>query len=178
MVFSRWMSRALFALSGRLPCRIISDGEQPYLERYFLFRALGVTAYLHRFVGSDPDRGLHDHPWPWAFSVVLRGRYLEQRRSGDRLVRRFNLLGGDTFHRVVMLPGSPSVWTLFVHSNARAKPWGFWREASEPAEPGAGGSGGPAREARWTVHASNSPRQWWLQAPRGVETPRRRPAAD
>ncbi|MEZ5739520.1 MAG: hypothetical protein R3E68_08760 [Burkholderiaceae bacterium] len=49
----------LFNRSNRLACRVICDGDQPYLERYFLFRRLGLTAYLHRFVASDPDRGLH-----------------------------------------------------------------------------------------------------------------------
>ncbi len=162
--------RGLFRLSGRLACRIISDGEHPYLERYFLFRAFGVTAYLHRFVGSDPDRGLHDHPWPWAFSAVLAGSYLERRRAGERSVRWFNRLSGDTFHRVIIPPGAPSVWTLFVHSNARVKPWGFWHEE-------AGGPGAGAGLARWQPHASSTPRQWWLEAPRGRDDPRRQPVS-
>ncbi|MEZ5658881.1 MAG: hypothetical protein R3E83_10200 [Burkholderiaceae bacterium] len=166
-MIASWIRRSLYLFSGRLACRIISDGEHPYLERYFLFRAFGLTAYLHRFVGSDPDRGLHDHPWPWAFSVVLSGQYLERRRSGDRTVRYMNLLSGDTFHRVIMPPGSRSVWTLFVHSNARAKPWGFWHEAAEE---------GGSRVARWSAHSSSTPRDWWDQAPRGMHTEARQPA--
>ena len=64
----------LFRFSGRLRCRFI-DCEQgePYLERYYLFGAFGWHAYLHRFVDSDPDRGLHDHPWSRALSLVLTG---------------------------------------------------------------------------------------------------------
>ncbi|MEZ5651480.1 MAG: hypothetical protein R3E87_13135 [Burkholderiaceae bacterium] len=166
-MFAATIRRALYAISGRLACRIISDGEHPYLERYFLFRAFGLTAYLHRFVGSDPDRGLHDHPWPWAFSVVLSGRYLERRRGGDRVVSWLNLLSGDTFHRVIMLPGSRSVWTLFVHSNARAKPWGFWHESEQT---------GGLSSARWTAHRSHSAREWWRDAPPGRASESRQPA--
>ncbi|WP_244260428.1 hypothetical protein [Burkholderia gladioli] len=58
------MRRVLYAISSRLPCRIIADGNKPYLERYYLATVFGVRFYLHRFVASDPDRGLHDHPWP------------------------------------------------------------------------------------------------------------------
>ena len=53
--------KLLRAISDRLPCRIISDNDQPYLERYYIATLFGVRLYLHRFVGSDPDRGLHDH---------------------------------------------------------------------------------------------------------------------
>ena len=41
-----------------------SDGL-PVLERYhvFEFSPRGPGICFHRFVSSDPDRGLHDHPW-------------------------------------------------------------------------------------------------------------------
>ena len=77
------------------------------MERYYLFGALGWHAYLHRFVNSDPDRGLHDHPWNRAVSLVLTGGYDEQRpTAGDpgrisvRTIRpfRFNFLRGDDFY--------------------------------------------------------------------------------
>src|SRR6218665_1650716 len=98
------MSRLLYWLSGLLPCLIISDNGNPHLERYYVGPAFGVRFYLHRFVGSDPTRGLHDHPWPWpwpwARALVLSGWYYEQLRTGTRKVRWFNRLSGDTFHRV------------------------------------------------------------------------------
>ncbi|MEA3274035.1 MAG: hypothetical protein U9Q81_01780 [Pseudomonadota bacterium] len=81
------IERLLYRISARRPCRFI-DGEQgePYLERYYLFGALGWHAYLHRFVDSDPDRGLHDHPWNRALSLVLSGGY-EELRPSDRHAR-------------------------------------------------------------------------------------------
>lgn len=148
------IDRLLMAISGRLPCRIISEDGTPYLERYYLFTLLGWRFYLHRFVGSDPDRGVHDHPWRRAFSIILSGWYFEETRTGTRKVRWFNSLTGDTFHRVIlpnrMVPcdidrrdpdqrqgretykwvrsGPPApVWTLFFHTVGDVKPWGFLR---------------------------------------------------
>jgi hypothetical protein len=102
-----------------------------------------MRAYLHRFVSSDPDRGLHDHPWPWAFSILLAGWYWEVTRSGSHRVRWFSTLPGDTFHCGV-LPldrGVDSVWTLLVHRARDATEWGILHDkarfGSAPAAPAA-----------------------------------------
>lgn len=137
------MSKLLMAITDRLPMRIINDGNRPYLERYYLFSLLGWTFYIHRFVGSDPERGLHDHPWRKAYSIILSGWYWEQTRMGIRRVSWFNSLTGDSFHRVI-LPGKGWLqislddkkklqcdrekipcWTLFFHTTKNVKPWGF-----------------------------------------------------
>lgn len=119
------LRRLLLAIADRLPCRVISEDGTPYLERYFVFHAFGVRCYLHRFVGSDPERGLHDHPWAWGLSVGLAGWYLEERRDRTRVRRWLTPLGPDTFHRVIKPHGSDDVWTLFLHSAGDVKPWGF-----------------------------------------------------
>jgi len=62
-----------------------------------------MRAYLHRLVASDPDRGLHDHPWPWAFSILLAGWYSNVTRSGSNRVRWFNTPTSDTFYRFVLV---------------------------------------------------------------------------
>ncbi len=120
-------------LSGGLRCRIISDDGTPYLERYYLGQLWGMTFYLHRFVGSDPDRGWHDHPWRWAASFVLRGWYWEDTRQfqQQQRIRWFNFLLGDSFHRVVLPEGRRDVWTLFAHSTENVKPWGFLRKRGD-----------------------------------------------
>lgn len=160
--------RLLYAISGRLPCRLINDGDRPYLERYYVGRAFGWTVYLHRFVGSDPARGLHDHPWDRAYSLVLSGRYYEQTRSGWRLVRWFNRLTGDTFHRVVLMDGMPHVWTLFCHG-AYTKRWGFMK----PIDTVAG-----EELLLWVPHAyktdeASGKQRWWDTALSGADTHRR-----
>ncbi len=140
------MTRFLYWLTARLPCRTI-NGEhgEPYLERYFLLRLFGFTAYIHRFVDNDPDRGLHDHPWGWSCSLVLAGGYHELRADKALLSPhsspaiklrylkpgRFNVIRGDDFHRIILHWNQPSkgqmvveAWTLFVHG-PRTKGWGF-----------------------------------------------------
>jgi hypothetical protein len=173
----------LLHITDRLPCRII-DGEhgEPYLERYYLAGLFGWHAYLHRFVDSDPDRGLHDHPWARAASLVLTGGYDELRlaqppRHGageaaavtslpihTRHVRpwRLNLLRGSDYHRVVLRDGRPA-WTLFLHG-PRVKGWGFLRWGRYKAM---------ARTAADFRH-----RDWWLTASSGraVRTARGRSA--
>ena len=148
--------RLLLALTARLPARVISDGNGPYLERYYLGSAFGARAYLHRFLASDPDRGLHDHPWPWAVSLILAGWYIEQRRDGDHVRRWLNVLTGDTFHRVVMPHGAREVWTLFIHG-PRCKEWGFLRTFD----------GGAVFAPYDYGTESGEPKRWWESAPKG-----------
>lgn len=150
------MKRFLYWLTGKLPARAISgDRGEPYLERYFLFRLLGLQVYIHRFVASDPDRGLHDHPWGWSLSLLLVGEYREIR---DGMVRRlmpgfFNLIRGKDFHRILLDDGKES-WTLFIHG-PRVKGWGFLRDG---------------KYRPFAVHKDDYPsRSWWKTAPRGRE---------
>jgi hypothetical protein len=166
----------LLRLTDRLPCRII-DGEhgEPYLERYYLgglgrLGLKGWQAYIHRFVDSDPDRGLHDHPWGHAVSLVLSGGYDELRfadtpgpahsadANGDQPILRqrvrpgrINRLRGGDFHRILLRDGRPA-WTLFLHG-PRVKGWGFQRGQQFKAM---------ALDADDFRH-----RDWWLSAPTG-----------
>lgn len=181
------INRLLYWIAGHRPCRIISDDGRPYLERYYLFTLLGVRFYLHRFVGSDPARGLHDHPWPWAGSIVLSGWYWEELRGTEqhavtralaelhgttgivrRRVRWFNWLTGDSFHRVVLPDGDRPCWTLFFHRAAYTKPWGFLRTISDE------------HVKIWVPHnhpkdGTGAPGAWWNQVPIGNLEPRRLP---
>jgi hypothetical protein len=119
----------LYWLTDKLPAREINgEHDEPYLERYFLFRLLGVQTYIHRFVASDPDRGLHDHPWGWSVSLVLVGGYREIRKTGARTLKpwRLNLIRGTDFHRILIDEGQEA-WTLFLHGR-RTKGWGFLRD--------------------------------------------------
>ncbi len=128
-------SQLLFKISSYCRCRIINGpDQQPYLERYHLFRLpFGYRVYLHRFVASDPGRGLHNHPWHRAMALVLSGRYQEtsmtDAKHENTLIKRqvsagsFNWINGSIFHRI-NLPENSECWTLFIHS-ASAQSWGF-----------------------------------------------------
>lgn len=128
------ITRLLYKISGWLPCRLIhrKPGE-PYLERYWLFSLFGITAYLHRFVAADIDEGPHDHPWPYALSLILTGGYTEDRghihpkkgfagREQQLKPWRINLIRGHDFHRIKR--AQPETWTLFIHTRS-CQPWGF-----------------------------------------------------
>jgi hypothetical protein len=155
----QWMVQHLYRWSGDRRLRVISDGGVPYLERYYLGTRFGIRCYLHRFVGSDPDRGLHDHPWSWAGSIVLAGFYQEQRDGGTRTIRRFNWLRGSTFHRVLLPESMSEVWTLFFHRAQNTKSWGFR----------------PPGGAIIRIASGDNRRDWWLDAPLASDHPGRTP---
>ncbi|MFV2031515.1 MAG: hypothetical protein ACC663_03375 [Gammaproteobacteria bacterium] len=171
------LSSLLFRISAYCRCRIINGPNQmPYLERYHLFRLpFGYQVYLHRFVASDPGRGLHNHPWNRAFSLVLSGQYEEIRMANARadheiLSRRIgaghlNWIDGSVFHRINLIENTES-WTLFVHG-PKAKTWGFWQN----------------RGRRYAFHDHDSLLDqgsfplWWETAPRPVDCPSMRQPA-
>ncbi len=175
--------RVLSAISDRLPARIINgDNGEPYLERYFVARAFGCEMYLHRFVGSDPDRGYHNHPWRWAASVVLSGGYWELLfRAGHRMSDNspwcFQVLNGaarwrkpfrmvrfdhNHLHRVVLEPKS-ECWTLFVTGpriSEATGAWGFMRQMVMSCN-----------AVIWVFepYTKSPASDWWKTAPKGRE---------
>lgn len=151
--------RLLLAYSNTRPVKVISDNGRRYLERYFVCSVFGVRVYLHRFVGSDPDRGLHDHPWAWAASIVLAGWYREVRRRGLREVRWFNVLTGDTFHRVLLPAQLDETWTLFIVPARDVKEWGFLRNKGQLGQV----------FTPFNYGAAGKPARWWEHAPKGRE---------
>ena len=107
------------------------EGGQ-YLHRWHLIpRNRFCNLYLHRFLASDDDRALHDHPW-YSLSLILRGRYLEIFRAGgegpvlDRICRagRLYLRRAKTAHRIALIEGGGEVWTLFL-TGPTIREWGF-----------------------------------------------------
>jgi hypothetical protein len=118
-------------LGGELYRRIIPNrtSRETYLERYLVLRAFGLQVFLHRFLASDDDDALHNHPWDWAVSLILAGGYREQRLGPDQVVwernfmpGRLNFLRANSFHRVDLL--EDDCWTLFI-TGPKAQSWGF-----------------------------------------------------
>lgn len=139
------IDKLLYVLTARLPARLIKLDTGPYLERYYVGTLFGVTFYLHRFVSSDTERHLHNHPWTWARALVLSGGYLEEsvvdicpHAGPDGVitkktrVRFWNTVNGNLFHRIS--EAKPGTWTLFFHGERQQvdtghyltpKGWGF-----------------------------------------------------
>lgn len=118
---------------GIYPCQLIrrGDDQAPYLYRYYLAGVPGdgASVYIHRMVDSDPDAKLHDHPWSESTSIILAGRYIEQRQNGAVRVLTpgdVNVIRGVDYHRVLIERGVEA-WTLFFHG-LRTKTWGFFDE--------------------------------------------------
>lgn len=113
------------------------DGKNvPGLDRYSLRGyqpgvESGFRAYLHHFLNKDDD-GYHNHPWRIAFSLVLRGGYIESRIDTNtgiityHKVRWLNILTNKHYHRIESI--NPNTWTLFLVGPLSGKSWGFWIE--------------------------------------------------
>jgi hypothetical protein len=122
----------LVSLAARAPAGSISGPDgRPKLHRYYLVgRGNTFGVFLHHFVASDEAWRMHDHPWRWAFALVLAGGYREWRLASDgrqwsRWLGRghINIVSGTDFHRVE-LPRARPAWTLFVHG-PKVRRWGF-----------------------------------------------------
>ena len=164
------LNRLLYKLSAYCRCRVINGpDEQPYLERYHLLRLpFGYRVYLHRFVASDPGRGLHNHPWRHALSLLLCGTYQETRMLGadsdNTLQRRqlraghLNHISGDIYHRINIAPGA-ECWSLFLHA-PKTRDWGFIRRHQY-------------QDHNEVVTQASNP-LWWKQALRPIQCPQMR----
>jgi len=156
-LFERIADTIIRCASRRMPDFIIGGHENPYLLRWWLIpRNQLFNIYLHKFLRSDDDRALHDHPWIWC-SVLLRGSYVEwsKPRPGSPLlahVERFDA-GSARFHRAryahrLVIDRNVTCWTLFI-TGPRVREWGFhcpqgwipWQKFTAVDDPGAVGQG-------------------------------------
>lgn len=131
----------------------------PYMTRYYLLggprkgwrKLLPFNLYLQFFHESDYSKDLHNHPWAWAYSLILKGGYWEERKYSDHWlappggyfalrgntqkdlhwvhVRKLtpgsvNVLDADDFHRVDLLDERAGCWTLFL-AGPQVQRWGF-----------------------------------------------------
>jgi hypothetical protein len=94
------------------------DDGSVYLKRWWIIRRshckwLQFNIFLHQFLGSDEDRALHDHPWPF-ISWIVKGEYYEETPGPDwdgfrgtqkKLRKRWSLAyrPADWTHRVELL---------------------------------------------------------------------------
>lgn len=175
------INRLLYRLTANLPARLIKLETGPYLERYYLGRLFGVTFYLHRFVSSDTERHLHNHPWTWGRALVLSGGYDEEyvtdlttaTQSGclveTRRISWWNRVNGNHFHRIAN--AAPGTWTLFFHGPramircgmaSKRKHWGFLQH----------GYAVGYHDCVMFVPYPGRSSDWWKEAPKGRDVGR------
>jgi len=107
---------------------VIHNQDQAYLERWILW--CGITLRLHRFLASDEDRAVHDHPW-WFVTLPLAnyGEYIEGEQPGTEIYRtvtawRPHFRASHFRHRVEV--SNAPLWTLVV-TGPKSNEWGFWQ---------------------------------------------------
>lgn len=184
-MISKFIKKLLYKWSANLPIHVITLGDTPYMERYYIGKWFGWTFRLHRFVSSDVERHLHNHPWSHGGSIILTGSYTEEvavdicpHASDSGCVtkhvhrRFFNIVNGNTFHRIGW--AERDTWTLFFHNerailpNGESKGWGFLEQVETIDEP-------YTRYTRYLGKIGN----WWETAPLGRDAAanniRRRP---
>lgn len=139
----------------RPPDFVIGKPGNDYLQRWFVIpRNRFFNIYLHRFLRSDYDRALHDHPW-LNMSILLDGEYVEHTipQGGINLKKRYvtgdiKMRGARSAHRVELTNGP--CWSLFI-TGPRVREWGFhcpagWRHWKEFTAPHNSGEIGPGCE--------------------------------
>ncbi len=154
---TRWMRDLLTmrVIARRRPDFVVMNRGRPYLQRWWLIRRNRVcNIYVHRFLRSDDDRALHDHPWA-SLTWCLDGGYIEHMRDQVRVVRPGDIVGrrAATAHRVELHTGYRALlpryaMTLFI-TGPKIREWGFhcprgwvhWRDFTAPDDPGSTGPG-------------------------------------
>ncbi len=164
------LAKPLYKLTGNLPCRLIKVHNKPYLERYYLGKFFGFTFFIHRFLASDGDRFVHDHPWKWAIAIILAGRYKEEKmlwldpekgwvsRYRNMFPGKINYIPAQSFHRI--LDPQKETWTLFIHSK-RVKNWGFLKYDTQNNT-----------TSYHQPEEVKSSRKWYLNAKKGKQSKR------
>lgn len=119
----RFISRFL---NGKV---IMNCERNPYLYRWYVIRTSRLGVFIHRFVRSDEDRALHDHPWAFIVIPIWRG----YREHNDRGVTRVLPILGTrmrkaTYRPRVELIDGRQAWSLFFRFRY-VRLWGFWPKA-------------------------------------------------
>lgn len=103
--------RLISIAAKRPPDFVIGGRDRPYLRRWFLIpRNAFFNVYLHKFMRDDDDRALHDHPWLFNASWLLKGSYIEHTIKAGGISARtrldagsFKFRWGAAPHRVELL---------------------------------------------------------------------------
>jgi hypothetical protein len=116
--------------------RDIKPQDKDYLIRWIVLQCPWFSVYVHKFLSSDDERALHDHPWNF-FSIILKGAYKEHcwmNKYGNPTVCNIRKMGSIGYreanwkHRVELI--TPTVWTLMLVSPRKRAKWGFWPKAN------------------------------------------------
>lgn len=136
LIVGRFGLARLFPKRYRLIPRL--DG-QPLLRQFLVLR-LGPTkrpwieVYLHSFVNGETAEWFHRHRWGHMVSVVLSGRFCEERFPGQlfwvHYAPDFYYMDRSTVHRLHW--AGERTWSLFFGFGNDAR-WGYYRRVTPEA---------------------------------------------
>jgi hypothetical protein len=102
----------------------LGDPRCPYCIRYVL--NLGIFAIrLHKWVGSDDTRAMHDHPYCF-ITIPLSGSYEDWSVNRIELLRLGKIRYRSANYRHYVVPIDKPCWTLVI-SGPFIRQWGFWK---------------------------------------------------
>lgn len=113
--------KKIIGLVKRNPDKIIGVN---YMHRWHIIPRNPIfNIYLHKYMGSDDDRALHDHPW-LSVSVLLKGRIIEHQKNTTRSIPKYKPVFRTArfAHRLQLISGP--AWTIFI-TGPRIRSWGF-----------------------------------------------------
>jgi len=94
----------------------------PYLTRWCLITPLG-SIRLHKWMGPDDDRHLHNHPWNFV-TFVLKGGYKDIHREGEDVLMAPSVKYRPANHFHTVRPLVTPTWTLII-TGPKIQRWGF-----------------------------------------------------
>lgn len=99
-----------------------------YLYRWTLLATRWGKIYLHKFVGDDWSRDLHDHPKRFV-SIGIVGSYIEETPTGEIRYRSpwIRSFAATHQHRIRMTEHGKTCWTI-VFVGKLQRDWGFWHD--------------------------------------------------
>jgi hypothetical protein len=121
----RWFEKIS---QSREPDFVVGGRENPYMQRWWVIpRNPLFNIYLHRFLRSDDDEALHDHPW-LNVSYLLDGEYIEYSILAGGVTTAIRYKAGNlkfrrakTAHRIEI---DQPCWSLFI-TGPIVREWGF-----------------------------------------------------
>jgi hypothetical protein len=132
----QWLASKLYDLlqkrvaTKRLPNFYVGGKMNPYMKRWHLIKRNSVGGvYLHEFKRSDYDGALHDHPYLFNISFLLKGHYIEHTIKAGGVHKRARYEAGHlkfrgpwSAHRIEI--EEPGTWSLFI-TGPRVRDWYF-----------------------------------------------------
>ena len=113
----------------------IKVSNKPYLIRWIIFKTPIGGLMVHKFLSSDVDKELHNHPFPFITFVIKNGyteEYYENEEKKTRVIQapniRFNPSGHT--HRVTINEDKKPI--SIVLRGPKVREWGFFTECLTP----------------------------------------------